>query len=215
MITTVEPSGIILNDICDVKTDKCIARDQPGSITAVWSLPGRTQINVCRSCIDEMVRRGEWKVEGARIKRRADIAIFDNKGKVTLIAEVKYTPTEEDRAKRATQIRRNLLVHSGIPSTPFFLVAFFDRFYLWKKESPDRYDRPADYRASMRSIVKKYSKAMGIPSENMSPQVFETLVSHWLKDLISNENIKVPEWMNKSGLYDAIKEGNLVIEASL
>jgi len=162
-----------------------------------------------------MVRRGEWEIEGARIKQRADIAIFDNEGKIKLIAEVKYSPTVEDSSKRATQIRKNLLVHSGIPSTPFFLVAFPDNFYLWKKKSPDNYDRPADYRASVKSIVKKYSKAMGKPSENMSPREFEMLVSCWLRDLISNENVKIPEWANKSGLYDAIKEGRLVVEASL
>ncbi|MBI1923753.1 hypothetical protein HYR99_05835 [Candidatus Poribacteria bacterium] len=216
MITKIEPTGVILNDICEIKTNKCIARNEPGPITAVWSLPGRTQINVCRPCMDEMVRRGEWEVEGARIKRRADIAIFDNEGKVKLIAEVKYTPTTEDTAKRATQIRRNLLVHSGIPSTPFLLVAFPDKFYLWKKKSPDSYDRSADYRASAKSIVKKYSKAMEIPSENMTPKEFEMLISQWLKDLISNENEpKIPEWANKSGLYDAIKEGKLVVEATL
>jgi hypothetical protein len=211
----IEPSGVILKDICEIKTDKCTAREQPGPITAVWSLPGRTQINVCRSCIDEMIRRGEWEVEGARIKRRADIAIFDYEGKVKLIAEVEHSPTLEDTSKRATQIRRNLLIHSGIPNTPFFLVAFPDNFYLWEKKSPDSYDRPPDYRASVKSIVKKYSKAMGTPSETMSPREFEMLVSRWLKDLISNEDVKVPEWANKSGLYDAIKEGKLVVEASL
>jgi hypothetical protein len=166
--------------------------------------------------MDEMVRRGEWEVEGARIKQRADIAIFDSEGKVKLIAEVKYSTTIEDTAKRAAQIRRNLLAHSGISTTPFLLVAFPDRFYLWKKKSPDRYDRAADYSASAKSIVKKYSKAMEIPSENMTPKEFEMLISQWLKDLISNEDTsKVPDWATKSGLYDAIKEGKLVVEATL
>src|SRR2546423_12049076 len=105
MTTKIEPSGVILRDICEVKTDKCVARNEPGPITAVWSLPGRTQINVCGPCIDEMVRRGEWEIEGARIKQRADIAVFDNEGKVKLIAEVKNIPTTEDTARRATQIR--------------------------------------------------------------------------------------------------------------
>jgi hypothetical protein len=215
MTTKVEPTGVILSDICEIKSDKCIARNERGPITAVWSLPGRTQINVCQPCMDEMVRRGDWEVEGARIKQRADIAIFDNEGRVKLVAEVKYTSTTKDTAKRAAQIRKNLLVHSGIPNTPFLLIAFPDNFYLWKKKSPDSYDRSADYRASAKSIVKKYSKAMKIPAENMTPKEFEILVSCWLKDLISSENdSKIPGWTNKSGLYDAIKDGKLVVEAT-
>ncbi len=33
--------------------------------------PGRTQINVCRSCLEEKMRLGEWDVEGARIQPTA------------------------------------------------------------------------------------------------------------------------------------------------
>jgi len=36
------------------------------TLTAVWTLPGKTQINVCSACLDEQVRTGEWIVEGAR-----------------------------------------------------------------------------------------------------------------------------------------------------
>ena len=36
-------------------------------ITAVWGPPGQTQINVCRACLEEKMRLGEWEVEGARL----------------------------------------------------------------------------------------------------------------------------------------------------
>lgn len=66
----VEPSGVVMMGQCTIQTEVCTAREV-AAITAVWSTPGRTQINVCRACLDEMIRRGEWEVEGARARRRA------------------------------------------------------------------------------------------------------------------------------------------------
>ena len=62
----VEPSGVVLHGVCDIQTDRCTAK-AGGAITAVWGPPGRTQINVCRACLEEKMRRGEWVVEGARL----------------------------------------------------------------------------------------------------------------------------------------------------
>lgn len=62
----VEPSGVVMRDICSIQTDKCTAKEG-GPITAVWGPPGRTQINVCRACLEEKIRIGEWEVEGARL----------------------------------------------------------------------------------------------------------------------------------------------------
>ena len=64
----VEPSGVVLHGVCDIQTDRCTAK-ATGAITAVWGSPGRTQINVCRACLEEQMRRGEWKVEGARVRQ--------------------------------------------------------------------------------------------------------------------------------------------------
>jgi hypothetical protein len=35
-------------------------------LTAVWTSPARLQINVCRPCLEEQVRAGEWEIKGAR-----------------------------------------------------------------------------------------------------------------------------------------------------
>jgi hypothetical protein len=64
----VEPSGVVLQGVCDIQTDRCTAK-AGGSITAVWGPPGRTQINVCRVCLEEKMRRGEWEVAGARLRQ--------------------------------------------------------------------------------------------------------------------------------------------------
>jgi len=65
MKVKVEPSGVVMTGTCSVRTERCVARS-PAPITAVWTLPGKTQINVCSACLDEQVRTGEWIVEGAR-----------------------------------------------------------------------------------------------------------------------------------------------------
>jgi len=78
-MSKVEPSGVILHGVCDIQTERCTAK-AGGAITAVWGPPGRTQINVCRVCLEEKMRRGEglrpaptqsrqWKVEGARLRQ--------------------------------------------------------------------------------------------------------------------------------------------------
>jgi hypothetical protein len=69
-MTRVEPSGVVLKGGCHIQTSRCIAKEE-GPITAVWSPPGRTQINVCRACLEEKIRLGEWEVEGARPREHA------------------------------------------------------------------------------------------------------------------------------------------------
>ena len=65
---TVEQSGVVMHGVCDIQTDRCTAK-AGGAITAVWGPPGRTQINGCRACLEEKMRRGEWEVKGARLRQ--------------------------------------------------------------------------------------------------------------------------------------------------
>lgn len=66
----VEPSGVVLRGVCSIQTVQCTAKEE-GAITAVWGPPGRTQINVCRACLDEKIRLGKWDVEEARLLQQA------------------------------------------------------------------------------------------------------------------------------------------------
>lgn len=66
----VEPGGVILRGVCSIQTKHCTAKEG-NAITAVWGPPGRTQINVCRACLEEKMRLGEWEVEGARLRQYA------------------------------------------------------------------------------------------------------------------------------------------------
>ena len=66
----IEPSGVVFTGICHIQIRHCTAKEEK-PITVVWDPPGRTQINVCRSCLEEKMRLGGWDVEGARIQPTA------------------------------------------------------------------------------------------------------------------------------------------------
>src|SRR5947208_889384 len=87
----IEPTGVVLVDTCSIQTYKCVAK-QPAPITAVWTLPGRVQVNVCHPCLEEQVRSGEWEIQGAKIGRRADVAVYSSDKKLQLVVEVKRKP---------------------------------------------------------------------------------------------------------------------------
>lgn len=213
----IEPTGVIFAGICDIQTDRCVAR-QTAPITAVWAYPGRTQVNVCRECLEEMVRKGEWKIEGARIRQRADVVAYNSEGKVALIVEAKYITNKCSSDRQAIQIRRNLIVHRGVPSVPYFMVTFPDYFYLWTQSDldADSLDRPADIKIEAKDIVSQYANVMGVNFEEMTPLEFERLVYLWLKDISSGENnITIPNKLAETNFITAISKGSIALEAAL
>jgi hypothetical protein len=109
-----------------------------------------------------------------------------------------------------------LLVHSAIPNTPFFFVAFPDNFYLWKEEKLGSFDKSADYDLDANEIIKNYAEKVHTSPQEMSPQEFDILVADWLKDLVKAKSSKDSlKWATKSGLYHAIKDGSVAIEVAL
>ncbi len=57
----VEPSYVVMWGICDVQTHVCSAKDGE-AVTAVWTSPGRKQVNVCNECYEKKKESGEWIV---------------------------------------------------------------------------------------------------------------------------------------------------------
>src|SRR5262245_41882392 len=106
----IEPSGVFLSDVCEIQTERCVAR-QRSTITAVWKMPGRVQVNTCRACLYEQVRSGEWEIEGARIRWRPDVAVYSADKKLLLVVEMKKSSSARQGNLRewATRIRRSLL----------------------------------------------------------------------------------------------------------
>jgi hypothetical protein len=213
----IEPTGVVFIDVCSIQTENCVAQE-PAPITAVWSVPGRVQVNVCRPCLEEQIRSGEWEVQGAKIEKRVDVAVYSPDNKLQLVVEVKKKPSARVPKNWAALIHRNLLAHSGIPNTPYFLLAVPPEYlFLWKKSDPTNYERMPDYKIEAKKFFEKYADKLP-PSPRVTSEYFylEQLVSSWLEDLVkSNPSPNDPsyKWLYESGLYEAIKDGSVVMQA--
>jgi hypothetical protein len=215
----IEPTGVVFIDICSIQTEECVAKE-PAPITAVWSLPGRVQVNVCRPCLEEQIRSGEWEIQGAKIEKRADVAVYSPDNKLQLIVEVKKKPGARVPKNWATMIHRNLLAHSGIPNTPYFLLAVPpDSLFLWKKSDPTNYERRPDYEIEAKKFFEKYANKLSLSPRVTSEHFYlEQLVSSWLEDLVKSnpppDDLSY-KWLYESGLYEAIKDGSVVMQATV
>jgi hypothetical protein len=215
----IEPSGVIFKGICDIQTDRCLAK-QTAPVTAVWGAPGRSQINVCRPCLEEKVRAGEWEIQGAHIPRRADVAVYSPDRKLQVVVEVKKSAriNAGPLKQRATQIHRNLLAHAGLPKAAYFLLAILPGyFYLWKEDHVANLDRQPDYEINANEILKPYFDGLSVPPEHANDFELEKLVSSWLSDVAKSPppTDKTLQWLQDSGLYESLKDGLVEIQAPL
>ena len=161
-----------------------------------------------------MVRRGEWEIQGAKIPRRYDIAVYDKAERLQLVVEVKKHPYEVATSleKWATRIRRNQVVHSGIPNSVYFLLAIYPApFYLWGKEdAPEVLPR---YSFDVQAELPYLLDSTTIPEHRQQ----EEAVSSWLTDLIDTSHIfedaaEKRDWLHDSGLHKAIQGGRIVMQ---
>jgi hypothetical protein len=214
----VEPSGVVFVGICDVQTDRCVAR-QPSPVTAVWETPGRMQVNVCRPCIEEKVRLGEWEIQGAKITKEVDVAVYSPGRHLQLVVEVKRASgSRKPSVKWATQIHRNLLVHSGIPWAPYVLVALLPGWlYLWRERELGDPERPPDYEIDAHDLLKPYLDQLAPAPEEASPLQLEKVITSWLKDIASSKRPLGASlsWLSDSGLYAALKDGSVEMQAKI
>lgn len=214
----IEPTGIVLVDVCGIQTSKCIAKE-PKPITAVWTPPGRIQVNVCHPCLEEQVRSGEWEIQGAKIKSRADIVVYSVDKRPQLVVEVRRNPkTKRNLREWAKQIHRNLILHSGIPRTPYFLLAILPgHLYLWKESDSFSSDKAPDYDFAAEGILTPYLEQLSLSLENASEYQLESLISSWLKDLASSSQPAdaLHTWLQDAGLLQAIRNGAVVMQAAI
>lgn len=214
----IEPSGVVMIGECEIQTPFCTAL-RPAPITAVWGSPGRRQINVCRRCLEEMVRLGEWENPGARIRRVFDLAVYDAAGYLQLIVEIKKRPYEvaTDLEDWATRIHRNLLTHSGVPSSAFFLFAVCPGpFYLWTKAEAPNPEISPQFTIDAQALLQDYQPSQ--PPRGGEEGWCEDMIQTWLWDLVQSQQTPgrdpSQDWLFQSGLYQAIQGGQVVRQAS-
>jgi hypothetical protein len=142
------------------------------------------------------------------MKDSTDFVVRSADNTPQLAVEIKTK--RQSSADWATALRRNLIAHSQVPVTRFFLLALPDRFYLWKDASLG--PNPPQYEVDAKEILSPYLKELRFQLEDMSEQSLELLIRNWLEDVTNNNQ---ENWsktnstaqLRQSGLYDAIKDG--------
>jgi hypothetical protein len=146
MAETVEPLGVIVKAECDLKLEGCTAL-APAPVTVVKVGSAHDQFVVCRSCLERMVREGEWRVPGARVAPRIDFLFVNPAGQPVIAVEVKTAPRLRalDLTQWATSLKRNLGAHGAAPIVPYFLILVVpESGFLWSNpEAP--FDAMPDY----------------------------------------------------------------------
>lgn len=212
----IESSGVIFTGVCSIQTEKCVAK-QPSPITAVWTSPGRMQIDVCRICLEEQIRAGEWEIQGARVTKRADIAVYSPDKKLQLVVEVKKKPNQELDSEWAQTVFRNLVVHSGIPLSPYFLLVIpNDYLYLWRNADKVNYERPPDYKIEGKDFLSSTAQNISSSPSTLGEHYYlELLVASWLEELMKSSfeaELSDDDWFYDSGLYESIKNGSVLMQ---
>ena len=146
-----------------------------------------------------------------------DLAVYGPGGELELVVEVKNRSGASP--EWVAQLRRNLLADSIIPNARYFLLALPDFFYLWK-DGTSSADIAPDYQIDTTQILESYTNGVRESLNDLSGYGFELLVSAWLEDLVHSdlEPKRIDphlRWLFDSGLYEAVKNGSIAIEAAV
>jgi hypothetical protein len=146
---------------------------------------------------------------------RADISVYSEDDRLLLITEVKGRRGVS--TKDVVQMRQKLLAYPVIANTPYFLLALPDYFYLWKHPSSKKAE--PDYKIEAKQALAEYLESAKFSLEEVNGEGLELLVSSWLRDLTyingsKEQNNPTLKWLFESGLYDAIKDGKVLLEVA-
>ena len=148
--------------------------------------------------------------------RNVDIAVSGADGRLQLVVEIKNIPGAS--AEWVTRFRRNLLAHSFLPSAPYFLLVLPDYLYLWTAASTaDNLANP-DYKIKATEVFAPYLKS-NQSLNDLSRYGLELLTISWLGNLLDNDSRRDSvdgnsQWLFDSGLYEAISNGSVELEAT-
>jgi hypothetical protein len=207
---------------CELQLDGCTAVES-GVITAVMAEHGHKQRNVCRSCLEEMVKSGEWEVQGARVSRTADVAVLDQYRFPLVFVDVRKRPDtmSSDGVERwARRIHRNLINHSGVPSRALFLLAVVPGpIYAWQPGSASEPGREPDeviyVDGDTFPELKSFQRDADQP--NLHGE-YEKAIADWLRRLQANPplaQVKQPSASTVSRIADAVSHGTIECEVRL
>ncbi len=196
---------------CDLKLAGCTALT-PAPVTVVNVGASQDQFVVCRSCLETMIREGEWQVRHSKIQPIVDLVVQDGIGRSVLAVEAKMPPRSSvvNVEQWASSIRRNLIAHGALANAPYFLMFVFpDTGFLWS--SPFGFDNlMPDYTFSLSEIS---------PSGPDIPATSESEAGRWAEkaigSLLTHDLQPQGLWWTESGLKRALDQDGLELKAHL
>jgi hypothetical protein len=149
-----------------------------------------------------------------RTDSRWDLSVNNRAGQLILAVEVKRK-TQASPAW-AAQLRCNILAHGTFPQTPYFLMAFPDKFYLWAEPDSHLEQSAPTYTIDAQPILEPYFQGAGLTTDQISAQSLELIISSWLSEIIHTEKLEnidsSQQWLIDSGLHAALVGGRLEYE---
>ena len=152
-----------------------------------------------------------------------DIVAYSPNHERILVVECKAG--KESSPLNAAVFRRNLFVHGFLPVTPFFMLAYPTKFYLWNQEQPSELSpdsspaRTSDFAASARPVLTEYLGSWADETTALTTSGLETALLYWLSDLASD--IRAPDpaseadkMLMDSGLYARIRFGKVASQVA-
>jgi hypothetical protein len=141
-----------------------------------------------------------------------DFIAYDADGKVVLLAEAKSR--RGTSASWAAKLRRNMLAHSILPRSQFFLIATPERMYGWRQENLVSTDVPPQFIVDAQKALKPYFAKLKQDPENISPRAFELLILTWLTDIARSEVDQLESdpslaSLIESGLLSSLQEAEI------
>lgn len=144
---------------------------------------------------------------------RHDIVIQNPDGKFVAVIEVKsYKDLTRDVA---TELRRNLMFHTLLPQTPYFLLMSQDKGFLWEEAWRKGPESPPTYEFPMDNVITRYRKSK--QGEKPFGRELESLALRWLNDLAKAQiltNEEPEKTLALAGFTNSVKEGTVMVEVS-
>jgi len=145
---------------------------------------------------------------------KVDLAVYDRRQNLVLTVETKKILGVSD--DWATQLRRNILTHGVYPRARYFLLATPDKFFLWVGKIKRSSTLGPDYSVDVESILAPFFKEFGTDAASVSEFIFDQIVGKWLRSImypnLNGTKHQLPDWVEHSGLGEAIHQGDFFFE---
>lgn len=141
---------------------------------------------------------------------RHDIIVQSSDRQFIAIIEIKNVP--DLSRDTATLIRRNSMLYSLLPQTPYFLLLSQEVGFLWKDAWQEGPDTPPTYQFAMDKVVTRYLQEQ--PTKRLYEMELEFLVLRWLNDITEGKrttNEEPERTLAQAGLVQLMKEANVTL----